>query len=571
MNSTASAAAPRTGFSFYPLLFAPPVLVGLFLRLCGLSGQVLVDDEWHSLNFVLDKSGWAVLTTHGLGANCIPQNFVNWIMLHTVGWSEALLFLPSVLCGIAGLLVFPWLVSRLAGRTVAVLFSWLLAISPCVVFYSRIVRPYPMVLFFGFLSLLCLALWVREGHRRYLATYAISGFAAIDGHLYAALPVLAPLGALLILVLLWRKENPDAPWISAKTLAGVGLLMAGLLAIFLGPAHWNNPWWLNVLARDRVTAQGLWDFLSFLAGTDFVLGKLVFGVLIGYGLAAWLQKEFRVGLLWVSVWAAFFLLLIFATQDGMHAAIQIARYNIVLFPTGMLLAAFALESLFARRSAAGRVAAGSLLIGGLIAGSPLWRTCDRPNNFMHHSAFQDSYAPFDWSRSRLRLLTPMPQMPRERIPAFYSTLAADAAVPGILEYPMYIGDPLNFHYFYQHVHRKPVAVGYVPDDPFAPLPSRDDFIYQDTPVDYVLSRARALGLDSRMRFSNLVPITDPARLRRDHSGWFLIVHRDLLQETLNVQLAGGNFLPSARLLLALEADLGPPEHSDGQLLAWRIP
>ena len=149
--------------------FIPPVLVGLFLRIWGLSGQVLLDDEWHSLNFVQDKSFLGVLGTHGIGANCIPQNLINWLWLHGAGWSETLLYLPSVLGAGAGLLLFPALVARFAGRAAALFFAWLLAISPCLIFYSRIVRPYSLVLFFGFLALTCLALWTREGKPRWLA------------------------------------------------------------------------------------------------------------------------------------------------------------------------------------------------------------------------------------------------------------------------------------------------------------------------------------------------------------------------------------------------------------------
>ena len=552
-------------------LFVPPVLLGIFLRIFGLSGQILLDDEWHSLNFVLDKSFWAVSTTHGLGANCIPQNAINWLLLHTIGWSEIALFLPSVLCGIAGLLVFPRLVSRLAGRTAAVLFTWLLAISPCVIFYSRIVRPYAMVLFFGFLALLFLAQWAREGRRGQLATYVLSGFAAIYFHLYAALPILAPLAALLLPALCRRKAPADAPWIAAKPLILAGLAMAGLLAIFLGPAHWQNPWWMLALARDRVTARGLWDFLSLLSGTDYLPGKLIFAGLAAYGLRAWLARDFRGGILWISAWTAFFLLLAFATQDGMHAGIQIARYNIVLFPAAMLLVAVAAADLLARFPAGVRVAAGVALIGGLAAGSPLWRTYARPNNFMHHSAFQDSYAPFDWSRSRLRLLRPQPQMPADRLHPFYATLAANPSVVGIVEYPMYLGDSLNLHYFAQHFHGKPVAVGYMPDFPFDALPSRNDFIYQTTPLDYVFSRARTMGLQDRMPFRNHLSLTDGSLLRQSHSGWLIVVHRDLLAETLDVRDGASPARPPVLLETSLTAAWGAPVFSDQWIAAWSIP
>lgn len=553
---------------------APPALLGIFLRLYGLPGQILVDDEWHSLNFVLGRSFFDVLTTHGMGANCIPQNGINWILLQTVGWSEWILFLPSILCATAGLLLFPVLVARLAGRTAAVFFAWLLALSPCVIFYSRIVRPYSMVLFFGFLALLCLALWTRAGKPRLLLAYALSGFVAIYFHPYAALPVLAPLAALFLLALCRRRTKADAPWISAPALVAAGALLAALALVFLGPAHWKNPWWLHVQGVSHATRAGLWEFLSLLAGTRFAVSKLAFAALVAGGLGLWLKREFRVGVLFAAAGAAFALLLAFGTQDGMHAAIQLARYNLVLFPAAMFLAASALDALLARGlprlGLPARTALGLLPIAGLLAGSPLGRTFDLPNNFMHHSAFQDSYAAFDDSQSRLRLLTPLPQMPKERLHPWYFAAAADPTVPGLVEYPMYIGDPLNLHWYPQHFHRKPVAAGYVPDFPFPPLPSRDEFVFGNTPVDYVFGRARALGLDGRLRFRNLVPITDADRLRRTHAGWLLVVHRDVLQETLGIRSAA-NVRPPPMLELFLAARFGPPAFSDAQLAVWKIP
>ena len=553
--------------------FLPPVLVGVFLRAWGLSGQILLDDEWHSLNFVQDKSFLEVLGTHGIGANCIPQNLINWLWLHAGGWTEMRLFLPSVLCAVAGLLLFPVLVARLAGRTVALFFAWLLAISPCLAFYSRIVRPYSMVLFFGFSALTCLALWTREGKSRWLLAYALSGFVAIYFHLYAALPLLAALGALGLLVLFGPRRRADAPWISVRALIGAGLLLAGLALVFLGPAHVRNPWWLHAQGVSRVTAAGLWEFLSLLAGTRFAASKLAFAALAALGLREWFRKDLSIGALFAAAWVAYFGWLAIATQDGMHAAIQLARYGIILFPLAMLQAATALEALLARRfpvrPPAFRAALGLLAIAGLLAGSPLWRTCKTPNNFMHHSAFQDSYAAFDESRSRLRQLTPFPQMPRERLHGFYFSAAA-AAAPGLVEYPMYVGDAFNLHWYAQHFHRKPVAIGYVPDVSFPPLPYGNEFTYGAAPLDHVFGRIGALGWTGRLRFRNLVSLADPDRLRRDFPGWLLVVHRDVLRETLELESATVEFIPPAGLAAQLTDALGAPVLSDDRLMVWRI-
>jgi hypothetical protein len=559
------------------LPFLPPLLIGLFLRLDGLPGQILLDDEWHSLNYVLDKSFWTLLVSQGHGANSIPLNLLNRLLLLTPGWSEFTLRLPHLLCAAAGLLVFPRLVARLAGRPTALLFAWLFALSPCLTFYSRIVRPYSAVLFFGFLALLNLALWIREGRPRQRTAYALCGVIAVYFHLYAALPVFAPLGLLFLLSWAPRPAGSTPPQLNPWRLLATGAAMALALVLLVGPATWNNPWWVDVLGGSGVTRRTLWELLSLLAGTRLAPFKLAFAALAAYGLQTALRRDWRTGAVWLAAGAAFLLLVAFGTQQGLHSALVLARFNLIFFPVVLLLAAAGLAALLEALPPAVpvrlRTPLGVALVAALLAGSPVWRTHARPNNFMHHSAFQDSYQRPDPRTSRPNALTPLPTMPRERIHPLYAQLAADPAIPGLIEYPLYLGDPANLHWFTQQTHRKPVAIGYVPDLYFPTATRKNENIFQDTPLDYILSRARTLGWDPAMRFANVVPIDHAARLRQTHPGWILVVHRDILAETLAISLSppGENFAPNFLLLLDLQAKYGPPFFSDSQLLAWRIP
>src|SRR4051812_41450448 len=90
------------------LTLAIALLAGTFLRLYLLSDQVMIDDEWHSLYYVLGKPPLWLLTHFAVpGATCIPMNFYSWFLSATVGWSEFWLRLPSVLCGILCIVVGP--------------------------------------------------------------------------------------------------------------------------------------------------------------------------------------------------------------------------------------------------------------------------------------------------------------------------------------------------------------------------------------------------------------------------------------------------------------------------------
>jgi hypothetical protein len=120
--------------SFVPAL-ALAFLVGLFLRLYLLSDQVLIDDEWHGLYYVIGKSPWWLLTHFSIpGATCIPLNFYDWLLGATVGWSELMLRLPSLVCGLSCVLICPLLARKLIGASAAILLAFLLAISPVLIF-----------------------------------------------------------------------------------------------------------------------------------------------------------------------------------------------------------------------------------------------------------------------------------------------------------------------------------------------------------------------------------------------------------------------------------------------------
>lgn len=117
-------------------------LAGLWLRLQLLTDQVFIDDEWHGLYYAIGKSPAWLLTHFSIpGATCIPLNLYTWALGASIGWSETMLRLPSLVSGLLGVVVGPLLARRLVGSCRAVSLAFLLAISPTLIFYSRICRP----------------------------------------------------------------------------------------------------------------------------------------------------------------------------------------------------------------------------------------------------------------------------------------------------------------------------------------------------------------------------------------------------------------------------------------------
>jgi hypothetical protein len=192
----------------FALALAAAFLAGLWLRWHLLADQVLGDDEWHGFYYALGKPPLWLLTHFAIpGATCIPLNFYTWLLGATVGWSETWLRLPSLVCGVAVVAAGPWLAREIIGTRRAGLLAGLLAISPLLIFYSRICRPYSAVALLGFAALLFAARWMKSGGFRPAALFAVTGVLAVYFHLFAVVTVAAPLLAVLILLIRARLVN----------------------------------------------------------------------------------------------------------------------------------------------------------------------------------------------------------------------------------------------------------------------------------------------------------------------------------------------------------------------------
>lgn len=275
-----------TGFI---LILTLVILFGVLLRAYLLAGQILIDDEWQGLYYVAMVNSLSDLLTHFslIGATCIPQNVYDYILLKTTGWSEILIRLPSVASGIAALAIFPVLVRRLFSRRITVIFTFLLGISPFLVFYSRVARPYSTVALFGFISIWALYQWITKGSKKYGIYYVISGILAIYFHLFAVIGVLVPLGYAFAAKLLEvtksnKKKNPQAtPKSTSMIIAGAAIVV--ISAILAVPGMVISRF-STLLAKDNITLKSLMGFASILSGTASPILMILFYALLIFGL-----------------------------------------------------------------------------------------------------------------------------------------------------------------------------------------------------------------------------------------------------------------------------------------------
>lgn len=520
-----------------PLLAA--LGAGAVLRLVHLDAQVLGGDELHALAAASGESA-AELLAFRTTDHCIPLSLLYHGLLEVgVRLGESEVRAPMVVSGLLLLGGAPLAARAAFGRGTAVIFAWLLAISPPLVLYTRIARPYAPMVLLAWGAILAFARWRAHGGRLAAALYPLLGAGAIYFHLGAAPIVAAPLA--------WAGLRALAAKDSAGLLRTLGMAAALGVATALPilPA-WPSFWELLSSKSNGALLSGepLLRTLALQAGTgSWAVAALFWALAVG-GAGALLRRE--------RARASFVLVLVgahvasFAVMQPRFGDVPIVanRYLLVALPGVLLCVAFALERLRARAPAWVGAPSIVLVLLLLFASGPLARAEYYQSPFVHHSAFL-SYDPA------------AEPLEAPSIPAVYERLReADAPGP-VLELPWTpVWDLGRSLVLYQRLHRREVVV--------APVP-------------------RMLE-DPRLELRNLAP-PEPAALRRSRAR-FAVLHRSLMAEEMRV---GGRRMYDARAMRRralealqplrrvgsrLEARLrrawGPPRYEGERVLAWDL-
>jgi len=258
---------------FFILALTSAVVVGLFLRIYLLKDQVFADDEWHGLYYVIGKSPFWLLTHFSIpGATCIPLNLYTWLLGATIGWSEIGLRLPLLVCGMFCVLVCPLLAREIIGTRRSAWLALLLAVSPLLIFYSRICRPYSAVVLFAFTAILFAARWARFGGWRAGSLYIIAAILAVYFHLFAIVTALAPALAAIVYHLITRilgkqKKATVKPPLSHWIIAAVIIVAASALLLSAPMLQSVRSTFFTIALKGTFSIQSLPRIAMLLAGT----------------------------------------------------------------------------------------------------------------------------------------------------------------------------------------------------------------------------------------------------------------------------------------------------------------
>jgi hypothetical protein len=523
--------------------FLVVVALGLLLRFWNLPAQILGDDEMHTVRAAVSEPVSRILVTYQLTDNCIPLTALFRSLLDLgVRPTEMTLRLPVVLSGVLLLLVAPWWVARRIGRGPALAFAALLAISPGLVFYSRIARSYAPVVLFGFGAVAAFEAWWRRPSWKtgvlYVALAALAGWFHLGAAPFVVAPFLFALGDLLF----------GRDWTRLRPLLLLGLATVAAFLVFLAPALDSL---LFVIANKQgelaLGGAAVLDVLRLQAGSALPAVAVLFWLVTVAGFVRLLRLDRRLALYTATVVLGHLAGLLILAPESHEIAHIFHRYTLIASPWVLLWTAIALGQPWEAskststvwRRAQPSIATGAVAF--LLAAGPLPDLELRRSSFAHHN----DYLAFQASR---------PDPSPKRMPRFYQHLLHSSPRGAVLEYPWVPVWRLNrSFYLYQEHHGREVVVA---------------------------SPRQVLG-DPRLGFRNQVRGNADGFLS-SRARW-LVVHRDLADEEARwpepAAYPQPKVLPRFRGILEqagpamirrLRRAWGKPDYADRRVAVWDL-
>lgn len=431
------------------------VLIGAFLRVFQVGGQLIIDDEWHALNAVQDHDYAWIFSHLGHADHSIPLALYYEFLSQSIGLSEIAMRLPLILAGIVAVVVLPRLFSRWLKPHEWLLMTALLAISPILINYSRIARPYGMLaLLVGACIPLAWNWWHNKNAAHGIAWACCAVFAAWLNPVTLAIST-APF--------LWFGISAirlPASGRSLLRLAIMGLTIATGVALLLFLPVSND--WASLAVKSgvhRVSFHTIFVALGLFSGSGITIVVLI--MLMGV-VSGWLiLRQRSPGFAWylLTVAAAASVAVSLTGAEWIGQGIVFGRYLIGLLPLFLALAAIGLIAGCNKLAAFARIPDSSpfLVIAVLLLflSGPLPGSGAVPNQFMHHMNEQ-----FDYNDERNPFRAALEPVVVE---SFYEEIAQLHPEGGALlvETPWYLESNWNALPIYQATHGQHVAVAFV--------------------------------------------------------------------------------------------------------------
>ena len=517
--------------------------LGALVRFYRVADQVILDDEWHALNVVQNTDYGFIFSHMGHADHSIPLALLYELFSHTIGLSEFTMRLPSLIAGVLIIAVFPLLLRPWLTRNERLVTAALLALSPFLINFSRVARPYSLLTMLTACSLpLAWRWWKSEKVGFGFAWFICVVLSAWLNPVSMAIST-APFlwfGAEAVFAV-----GAQGDWRPVRRLVSMGAAMLLTIgALFFAPVEMDLVSLTIKSGMDHVNL-GTWSVLLGLysgSGHDIVVVAMATASLAGLLILRQRARSFSVYLAGIALVAGFAVSMTGA--QWIFYGLVPARYLSGLLPVYLALIAIALVALskwlqcilnlrlFARHVFTALV----LLLLVFTGPVPSWDLAQ--SQFVHHLAYQ-----FDYKTSRNAILRAHESIEAE---PFYSEIAAlhpkgDAV---IVEAPWYLESNFNTLYLSQKVHGQRVLIGFIGGLCAGPL--------------YGELKAEVPGLE----FRNFTYLTDLISGRA--SADYLVLRRAGIEGARKIDMQFG------KCERAVRARFGSPWRESGDALVFRL-
>ncbi len=378
---------------FY-LVFLVITSVGVYLRLDQFTLQVLLDDEWHVIHRLLVKTPKELFQSFGPSDYSIPLALLYWSQLKLFGLSETGMRWPMMLAGISTLVLFPLYVRKFIDDKATLMFSFLLAISPVLILYSRTARPYALTLFLSLLALGAFHKFVGAEKTPWKSglVYAVCAVTSVWLHLISLPMIVAPFLALGLPALL------DRDWSRIRRMLWLGISTAvGMLALVLPPLLGHPETLSAKLGVQTPDLQTYYGLLYVWLGTSS-LAVVLIGLLLAAAGRGRLWRRLPLLSSLITGLGLTLGVILLSQPASVHHSLTLARYLLPVIPLFLLAIALGVsrlsDALIQYWGRAGILVSWAGIMSVLlliIYYSPLPKFLAKPNSNSLHTVYQADF------------------------------------------------------------------------------------------------------------------------------------------------------------------------------------
>ncbi|MBF0486717.1 MAG: hypothetical protein HQK98_01020 [Nitrospirae bacterium] len=526
------------------ILFISAITVAAALRFYQITYQVIADDEWHSIHKIFNLTILGIISNPGETTDSVPLTVFYKLMLDHVILSEWVMQGPSLLFGMLAVIVLPIAARTVVGRGASLVFAWLIAISPLMIFYARLARPYAFIPVLALGGVMAFLKWRGGDGKKWAVIYVICAVAAPYLHLTALPFLIAPL-VVLPLETGWelhkKTQSAKAPKLETVIVYTLVSALLSLLVYFVLSDRSGS--FSAKIAKDRPTIETFLESLKLFYGTrcSWIEAVLVAAGVIGVWQILKTRPRFA-----LYVFTACLFQTVFIVLSAPYASVipaVFARYTLSKLPVMLLLSGVGLVRIDGcLRNILPRLphVISVIVVLSLILFSPLRNIYYRPNSFTNHVLFQHDYNPYNKYAKKLRPKS-MPQF-------YYDLQKIDKDSITIVEAPWYYSYQSNVIYvYYQQLHRQRVVIGFVGAD---------------------LLHFGEFPFNKRARFRNFVNLSDYQDLKR-RKVKYVVFHKNLINEVTSIY-SNAEAVDMAHWIKYYRLIFGNPVHTDDNIVVFDV-